>query len=122
MTGTLEAVAAELSAKVRTDPAGVKSLAHVLAVVPTRQSGRRLRCALARRLGAMVPPAVKTTASMFYDENDETVAGRTDELLAFKAAGKDYHFYHNGTLEVKLSDLYEHVQKENSMLFKTFDR
>lgn len=90
MTGTLEAVAAELSAKVRTDPAGVKSLAHVLAVVPTRQSGRRLRCALARRLGAMVPPAVKTTASMFYDENDETVAGRTDELLAFKAAGKDY--------------------------------
>ena len=39
-----------------------------------------------------------------------------------KAAGKDYHFYRNGTLEVKLSDLYEHVQKENSMLFKTFDR
>ena len=82
-----------LAAKVRTDASGALSLAHVCAVVPTAQSGRRLRLALARRFGAIVPPLVKTTAGMMLDEDDPTLAGRTDEIAAFRDAlaseGKD---------------------------------
>ena len=44
------------------------------------------------------------------------------EEWEIKASGNDYHFYRNGTLEVKLSDLYEHVKTQNSMLFKSFDK
>ena len=43
----------------RTDAEGVRSLAHVLVVVPTAQSGRRLRLKLAERLGAVVPPEIR---------------------------------------------------------------
>jgi len=75
-----------LERKVRTDPSGAKSLAHVLAVVPTAQSGRRLRQKLAERLGALVPPLVKTPRGMALDEDDPTLAGRTDELAAFAEA------------------------------------
>lgn len=75
-----------LAAKVRTDPSGAKSLAHVCAVVPTAQSGRRLRLALARRFGALVPPLVKTPLGLLLDEDDPTLAGRTDEIAAFAEA------------------------------------
>jgi len=75
-----------LAGKVRTDPSGAKSLAHLLAVVPTAQSGRRLRQKLAERLGAVVPPLVKTPRGMMLDEDDPALAGRTDELLAFVEA------------------------------------
>lgn len=75
-----------LLALVRKDPSGAKSLAHVLAVVPTAQSGRRLRLRLAQTLGAVVPPLVKTPRAMLLDEDDPTLAGRTDELLAFSEA------------------------------------
>ena len=75
-----------LAAKVRTDPSGAKSLAHVCVVVPTAQSGRRLRLALAERLGALVPPCVKTPLAMLLDADDATVAGRTDEIAAFAEA------------------------------------
>ena len=45
-----------LAARARTDGAGAKSLAHIMAVVPTAQSGRRLRYALAKRFeGGLVP-------------------------------------------------------------------
>lgn len=72
--------------KVRVDPSGAKSLAHVLAVVPTAQSGRRLRRVLAERLGAVVPPLVKTPRGMMLDEDDPALAGRTDEIAAFAEA------------------------------------
>lgn len=75
-----------LAAKVRTDASGAKSLAHVCAVVPTAQSGRRLRLALARRFGALVPPLVKTPLGLLLDEDDPTLAGRTDEIAAFAEA------------------------------------
>jgi len=75
-----------LSGKVRTDRTGVKSLAHVCAVVPTAQSGRRLRLALARRFGALVPPLVKTPYGITLDEDDPALAGRADELAAFREA------------------------------------
>ena len=56
----VDAVADFLAARARTDAAGVKSLAHILVVVPTAQSGRRLRHALARRFPAgVVPPLVR---------------------------------------------------------------
>ena len=75
-----------LSGKVRTDRTGVKSLAHVCAVVPTAQSGRRLRLALARRFGALVPPLVKMPYGIMLDEDDPALAGRADELAAFREA------------------------------------
>lgn len=92
MTGRLEH-------HVRVDAVGVKTLSHVMVVVPTAQSGRRLRFALAARFGAIVPPLVKTPASLAIDENDTSIAGRTDELFAFKEAGKDY------ALAARLSDI-----------------
>ena len=75
-----------LARKVRTDPSGAKTLAHVCVVVPTAQSGRRLRLALARRFGALVPPLVKTSVGMMLDEDDPELAGRTDEIAAFREA------------------------------------
>ncbi|MBR3820624.1 MAG: hypothetical protein IKJ37_03275, partial [Kiritimatiellae bacterium] len=52
--------------RVEDTPSGTKSLAHVLVVVPTAQSGRRLRLALARRAaangwGGLLPPHVAMT-------------------------------------------------------------
>ena len=38
---------------------GVRSLAHVMVVVPTAQSGRRLRLRIAERLGSVVPPEIR---------------------------------------------------------------
>ena len=75
-----------LAGKVKADPSGAKSLAHLLVVVPTAQSGRRLRQKLAERLGAVVPPLVKTPRGMMLDEDAPSLAGRTDELLAFVEA------------------------------------
>ena len=78
-----------LAEKVREDPSGAKSLSHVLVIVPTAQSGRRLRFKLAERLGALIPPAVTMPARLF--DTELPVATRTDELVAFWTAkgGKD---------------------------------
>ena len=75
-----------LAAEVKTTPAGAKSLAHVCAVVPTAQSGRRLRLALARRFGALVPPEIRLPDELVIDPKDPTLATRADELVAFHAA------------------------------------
>ena len=50
-------------------PSGSKSLAHVLVVVPTAQSGRRLRFALAKRAaargwGGLIPPVVAMSSAL----------------------------------------------------------
>lgn len=89
MKKIIDIIVDRLADKVRIDN-NVASFAHLLAVVPTAQSGRRLRLALAERFGALVPPVVKTPSGLMYDENDRTIAGRTDELIAFKATGRDY--------------------------------
>ena len=82
----VDAVADFLAARARTDAAGVKSLAHILVVVPTAQSGRRLRHALARRFPAgVVPPFVRTPAHL-VDLSAPDIAGRADELLALREA------------------------------------
>ena len=82
----VDAVADFLAARARTDAAGVKSLAHILVVVPTAQSGRRLRHALARRFPTgVVPPLVRTPAHL-VDLSAPDIAGRADELLALREA------------------------------------
>ena len=52
-----------------TVPSGTKSLAHILVVVPTAQSGRRLRLALAKRAaeagwGGILPPCVSMSSAL----------------------------------------------------------
>ena len=52
-----------LCGRVERDPSGVRSLAHLMVVVPTAQSGRNLRLALAKRAaeigwGGILPPRV----------------------------------------------------------------
>ena len=82
----VNAVADFLAARARSDAAGVKSLAHILVVVPTAQSGRRLRHALARHFPAgVVPPLVRTPAHL-VDLSAPDIAGRADELLALREA------------------------------------
>jgi len=85
----LDEIVERLTAHVRTDPSGARSLAHVLVLVPTAQSGRRLRLALASRLGALVPPTVRMAAQLFEGLGGLGglgVAGRADEILAFHEA------------------------------------
>ncbi len=84
----VDAVADFLAARARRDAAGAESLAHLLVVVPTAQSGRRLRLALARRFAnGVVPPLVKMPAQL-VDVNADDIAGRSDELLALREARK----------------------------------
>ena len=57
-------------------PSGAKSLAHVLVVVPTAQSGRRLRFALAKRAaakgwGGLIPPAVEMTSTLLNGDRPD---------------------------------------------------
>ena len=82
----LDAVADWLAARVRPDAAGAPSLAHLLVIVPTAQSGRRLRHALARRFpSGLIPPCVRMPAHL-VDLAAFDIAGRADELLAWREA------------------------------------
>ena len=74
-----------LAERVRMLPEGVRSLGHFLVVVPTAQSGRTLRLKLAEKLGAVIPPEVRTPPQLVVPDG-ANVAGRTDELLAFQEA------------------------------------
>ena len=85
MKKPIDEVVDKLADEVRSDPSGAKALAHLLVVVPTAQSGRRLRLKLAERLGALIPPTIKMPQQLLVDEDAE-IAGRTDELLAFQEA------------------------------------
>ena len=88
----VEALADWLCAQASDDPSGAKTLAHILVVVPTAQSGRRLRLKLAERLGAVVPPEIRLPQQLLEDGRRETgdgggaIATRSDELLAFLEA------------------------------------
>ena len=80
----------------RTGAEGVRSLAHVLVIVPTAQSGRRLRLKLAENLGAIVPPEIRLPQQLLSNpETESTLATRSDELMAFVEALGD-----KGTLDV----------------------
>ena len=57
-------------------PSGSKSLAHVLVVVPTAQSGRRLRFALAKRAaakgwGGLIPPVVAMASTLLNGDRPD---------------------------------------------------
>ena len=94
MKKPIDEIVERLAAEVRSDPSGAKSLAHLLVVVPTAQSGRRLRLKLAERFGAIVPPEIRLPQGLLEvreegrrkREEDLVVAGRTDELMAFQEA------------------------------------
>ena len=91
----LDEIVDRLCARTQDDPGGAKSLAHLLVVVPTAQSGRRLRQKLAERLGAVVPPMIRMPVQLLTDGDAADIAGRTDQLLAFlEALGE------KGTLDV----------------------
>ena len=82
----VDAVADFVAARSRPDASGAASLAHLLVVVPTAESGRRLRHALARRFPVgVVPPLVRTPAHL-VDLSAPDIASRADELLAFREA------------------------------------
>ena len=85
MKKPIDEIAERLAGEVRSDPSGAKSLAHLLVVVPTAQSGRRLRFRLAERFGAIIPPEIRLPQQLLVDEGTE-IAGRTDELVAFQEA------------------------------------
>ena len=60
----VNSVTAWLIDQSRTTRAGVKSLSHLLVVVPTRQAGRRLRLALAEQTGGCLPPMIRLPPQM----------------------------------------------------------
>ena len=104
MKKPIDEIVERLAAEVRSDPSGAKSLAHLLVIVPTAQSGRRLWLKLAERFGALVPPEIRLPQQLLMGDEDfrrETgderveVAERTDELLAFQEALGE-----NGSLDV----------------------
>ena len=81
------ALAARLEQELRILPSGAKSFAHLMIVVPTAMSGRRLRVALARRFGAVVAPTVVTPSHLVEPAGD-SIATRTDEIIAFHEAAE----------------------------------
>ncbi len=58
------AVTEWLTSQMRVTPGGVKSLSHLLVIVPTRQAGRRLRLTLAEQTGGCLPPLVRLPAQV----------------------------------------------------------
>ncbi len=82
----VDAAAEWLCGRVRDDPGGAKSLAHVMVVVPTAQSGRNLRLELAKKArergwGGVLAPLV-TMASCVLQAKDARVATEAEELCA----------------------------------------
>ncbi|MEI7902526.1 MAG: PD-(D/E)XK nuclease family protein, partial [bacterium] len=74
----VDETAAWLEKAVRLSCAGAKTLDHILVVVPTRQAGRRLRLALAQRLGACVPPRILLPANLLATAEDSEPLGATE--------------------------------------------
>ena len=79
-----DAVADWLCGRVRDDAGGAKSLAHLMVVVPTAQSGRNLRLALAARAaaegwGGILPPKI-VMQNQVLQTREGPVAGEAEEL------------------------------------------
>ena len=86
MKKPIDEIVDRLVNEIRPDPSGAKSLAHLLVIVPTAQSGRRLRLKLAERFGAIIPPEIRLPQQLLTSGDETQTAGRTDELLAFLEA------------------------------------
>ena len=76
----VDEVAAWLEKAVMRSPAGAKTLDHLLVVVPTRQAGRRLRLALAQRMGACVPPKILLPAHLLIPEGETPAATEAERI------------------------------------------
>ena len=70
-----------LAPRVREDASGAKSLAHILVVVPTAQSARSLRLALARAFApaGVLPPVISMPRDLLADGSSR-VATKAEEL------------------------------------------
>lgn len=97
------------------DRSGAKSLGHVAVVVPTAQSARRLRFALSRRHGAIVPPAALTSRIILApaSELENRASSKSEELYAmFSSLGK------NATLQqANLLLQVRHILSGNALSF-----
>lgn len=73
-----------LMPRVRTDETGAKSLAHILVVVPTAQSARSLRLALAKAFAphGVLPPRTEMASRLLVDDT-ASVATEADEIATF---------------------------------------
>ncbi len=98
----VEVVVERLAAEIRMLPSGAKSLEHILVIVPTAQSGRRLRRILADRKGPIVAPRVMMPAGLVTPDNVDSLSNRTDELLAFTEALGDENAIEEASQYVEL--------------------
>ena len=80
----VNAVTEWLTGNVRTTAAGALSLAHILAVVPTRQSGRQLRLALARAFAGqgVVPPRILLPSALAVPADSSLQTASPAEISA----------------------------------------
>ena len=88
-----------LSARARVDASGANSLAHVLVVVPTAQSARSLRLALAQSFGerGVLPPKTAMARDLLSDGRSR-VATEAEELAAMAGVLLDADFEGLGSL------------------------
>ena len=87
MRKPIDQIVDRLVAKVRVDASGANSLAHVLVIVPTAQSGRRLRFKLAETFPqGVIPPEIRLPVQLAMPSDASSIASRTDEILAFMSA------------------------------------
>ncbi len=70
--------------RLRTTPEGVKSLAHLMVVVPTAQSGRNLRMALARKFSGsgVIPPRIVLPMQLVVPADKSSVEATDTETAA----------------------------------------
>ncbi len=113
-TRFVNAVVDLLAEKYHSLPSGAKSLEHILVIVPTAQSSRRLRRILAERAGPIVAPRVMMPAGLVMPENRDALANRTDELLAFTEALGDENALEEAAQYVELRS----ALGANALLFK----
>lgn len=82
---------------VRDTPEGAKSLAHVMVIVPTAQSGRNLRLALAKKAnalgwGGLIPPRIEMPNSLLAAKDvNEAQRGSLHAANAVPSASPQFH-------------------------------
>ena len=83
----LDEAVRRLEVRARRTSAGVLSLSHVMVVAPTRGAGRHIREALARRLGAVAAPVVKTPSQLLGKERgaDGALRAKAEEVMRLSA-------------------------------------
>ena len=77
-----------LCGRVESDPSGARSLAHMMVVVPTAQSGRNLRLALAKKAsekgwGGILPPRVVQPFQLVIPSDRSLAEANEAEVAAF---------------------------------------